>query len=230
MKPGERIRQLRKTQGMTLHELALRTESDVGNLSRLERGVQGYSELMLQKIAAALETDVATFFTAPETEIAAEKKSPLLPSNGRSESKIFRIHRLDLPTPAAEINAANDTVALIRALELEPERARLIFGALPADSIRLINLKGDSMAPTLEPADLVFIDISVNAFDGDGIYIFSFNGNLFVKRLQQVKSSLYVLSDNTRYKEWIISEQEIPSLQLLGRVIGAQSQHYRHLG
>ena len=44
MKIGDKIRQIRKANKMTLSELALRVDSDVGNLSRLERGMQGYSD------------------------------------------------------------------------------------------------------------------------------------------------------------------------------------------
>ncbi|MDF9909583.1 UNVERIFIED_ORG: transcriptional regulator with XRE-family HTH domain [Pantoea brenneri] len=44
MKIGDKIRQIRKANKMTLTELALRVDSDVGNLSRLERGMQGYSD------------------------------------------------------------------------------------------------------------------------------------------------------------------------------------------
>lgn len=48
---------------MTLNTLAALADSDVGNLSRLERGVQGYSDSILQKLATALEVDVSDFFT-----------------------------------------------------------------------------------------------------------------------------------------------------------------------
>ncbi|MCP1116372.1 transcriptional regulator, partial [Enterobacter bugandensis] len=36
---------------MTINQLATLTDWDVGNISRLERGMQGYSEASLKKIA-----------------------------------------------------------------------------------------------------------------------------------------------------------------------------------
>jgi SOS-response transcriptional repressor LexA len=63
MKVGENIRRLRKARGWTILELATRVDSDVGNISRLERGVQGYSDDMLRKIADALECSVADLFS-----------------------------------------------------------------------------------------------------------------------------------------------------------------------
>lgn len=59
---GNTIRKLRKQKGLTLNQLATQIESDVGNLSRLERDLQGYSDQMLSKIAGALDVPVATLF------------------------------------------------------------------------------------------------------------------------------------------------------------------------
>jgi transcriptional regulator with XRE-family HTH domain len=59
---GTTIRKLRKQRGLTLLELATMIESDVGNLSRLERDQQGYSDALLKKIAAALDVSVGALF------------------------------------------------------------------------------------------------------------------------------------------------------------------------
>lgn len=59
---GERIRAIRKARGFTLERLALAIDSDTGNLSRLERGKQGYSEELVRKIAKVLGVPVTDFF------------------------------------------------------------------------------------------------------------------------------------------------------------------------
>ncbi|QGX89625.1 hypothetical protein BHJ80_16115 [Escherichia coli] len=38
-------------------------------------------------------------------------------------------------------------------------------------NIEIGNARGDSMAPTISPGDLLFLDKTVTYFDGDGIYI-----------------------------------------------------------
>lgn len=227
MKPGERIRQLRKAKGLTLNELAQLTESDVGNLSRLERGRQGFSEIMLQKIATALSVKVATLFSAEETDDTVHNNSTH-PTAGRDD--VFRIDLLDISASAGSGTPSRDVIEIVRSIEYQPEQARQIFGPLPDRSVKLINVRGDSMEGTLEPGDLIFVDITVDTFDGDGIYVFDFNGDMFVKRLQRVKSCLYVISDNPRYKEWTISEDELPMLHVAGRVLLSQSQQYRRHG
>ncbi|MDR5612406.1 MAG: helix-turn-helix domain-containing protein [Arsenophonus sp.] len=62
MSVGTRIRELRKKKGMTILQLATAINSDVGNISRLERNKQGYSENTLLKIASALGVQIADLF------------------------------------------------------------------------------------------------------------------------------------------------------------------------
>lgn len=51
---GKEIRRRRKALGWTLEDMEQRVGIDNGNLSRLERGIQGYTPETIQKIAAAL--------------------------------------------------------------------------------------------------------------------------------------------------------------------------------
>lgn len=68
MKVGTRIREIRKQKGLTILELATAINSDVGNISRLERNKQGYSDAILSKIASALGVAVADLFSDGEIE------------------------------------------------------------------------------------------------------------------------------------------------------------------
>lgn len=54
MKIGPSIRKARKAKGWTLEELANAVGTDTGNLSRLERGLQGASQELLEKLLSAL--------------------------------------------------------------------------------------------------------------------------------------------------------------------------------
>ncbi|MFH8380685.1 helix-turn-helix domain-containing protein [Kitasatospora sp. NPDC018058] len=56
---GTAIRAIRRSQHLSLREVAARTGRDVGFLSRLERGQSGASEETLRRIAAALTVPVA---------------------------------------------------------------------------------------------------------------------------------------------------------------------------
>ncbi|MGE1562107.1 XRE family transcriptional regulator [Pantoea septica] len=229
MKIGEKIRKIRKANKMTLSELALQVDSDVGNLSRLERGVQGYSPVLIEKIAAALSVPVSELFSSNEAGDTVDSYSvSSILKKGRND--VYRIDVLDVSASAGNGSPSKDVVEVIRSIEYVPDQARVIFGNRPETSVKLINVRGDSMEGTIEPGDLIFVDVAVSNFDGDGIYVFDFNGDMFVKRLQKVKSELIVISDNPRYREWSISEEEMHMLHVAGRVMLSQSQQFRRHG
>lgn len=229
MKIGDRIRQIRKAKKMTLNEMALIVESDVGNLSRLERGMQGYSDGLIHKIAGALDVPVSELFSTEDSNDTVETYSVTsLVKKGRKD--VYRIDVLDVSASAGDGSPSKDVIEVIRSIEYVPDQARVIFGNRPDSTVKLINVRGDSMEGTIEPGDLIFVDVGVSNFDGDGIYVFDFNGDMYVKRLQRVKTQLIVISDNPRYREWTISEEEMHMLHVAGRVMLSQSQQFRRHG
>ncbi len=80
---------------------------------------------------------------------------------------------------------------------------------------------GDSMVPTLQDGFLVAIE-AIENFVNDGIYVFDWEGELFIKRLQRVKDGVQVMSDNDKCKTWEISRGEMQDRQfiIMGRVTG----------
>ncbi len=93
------------------------------------------------------------------------------------------------------------------------------IGVNPAD-VFLMSVKGDSMYPTLRNGALVMVN-KVDQFTGDSIYVFRYDGQLMVKRLQFSKDGLTVVSDNDTYKEWSLTKTEINSndFEIIGEVV-----------
>lgn len=92
--------------------------------------------------------------------------------------------------------------------------------AAGADELNLVQVEGDSMAPTLLPGD----DILVDRSDGetrvrDGIYVLRMEDNLLVKRLtlHPVTRRVTVQSDNPAYADW--PDLALTDINLIGRVI-----------
>ena len=229
MKVGDKIRALRKSRKMTIPELSGITGMDAGNISRLERNLQGYSMASIKKIAEALNVDISELFSSKDIDDTVNSYSINSLVKERRDD-VYRVEVLDVSASAGSGSSSKDVVEVIRSIEYEPEQAKLIFGSIPQEMVKLINVRGDSMQGTIEPGDLIFVDQRVRNFDGDGIYIFDYNGDTFVKRLQKVKAELLVISDNPKYREWSISEEEAPILHVSGRVMLSQSQQLRRHG
>ncbi len=67
MKIGQVIREIREAHKATLEEIALAADTNASNLSRIERGTQGYSPETLERIANALGVTVSELHRRMET-------------------------------------------------------------------------------------------------------------------------------------------------------------------
>lgn len=143
----------------------------------------------------------------------------------------YRIESLDIGQKTTQgIHARDEFVETIQAIEYGVDEARVLFNGRPAENIRLIAINSDSMAGTFAPRDQIFVDISVRMFDGDGIYIFTLDNQLYLKRLQLQHKKIAVISDNKRYETWYLSTEEAACLQVHAKVIMSQTRDYQILG
>ena len=66
--------------------------------------------------------------------------------------------------------------------------------------LKMVTGWGQSMAPTIKHRDPLLVDISIREFVGDGIYLFSWDGLLYIKRLQRMGNDRFkMISDNTNH-------------------------------
>lgn len=146
-------------------------------------------------------------------------------------SDSYRVDVLDVQASAGPgTMLTNEFVEKIRAIEYTTEQARFLFNGRAQESVKVITVNGDSMEGTINPGDEIFVDISVNHFDGDGIYVFVFGRSLHVKRLQMLKDKLVVISDNAAYERWPIENNEEDQLFVMGKVLLRQSIDLRRFG
>jgi len=104
-------------------------------------------------------------------------------------------------------------------LEVPPYFINMLGGAENLKNIDAINVVGDSMEPTLNSDNIIFLDIAKKDFSKEGIYAFTTIHGLFVKRIQRrVDGKLDVISDNKEYPVQVIDKND---LTILGKVIGS---------
>jgi len=95
----------------------------------------------------------------------------------------------------------------------------LVGGVENLKNIEAINVTGDSMEPTLNNGNIIFIDKTKNDTAKDGIYAFVNENGLFVKRIQKrVDGALDVISDNKEYPIQVVNKGEIT---ILGKVVSS---------
>ncbi|WP_231359822.1 XRE family transcriptional regulator [Escherichia coli] len=231
MNIGSRIRHLRLTKNMKIAELAEAVGIDAANISRLETGKQKqFSEQTLNKLAHALDVKVPDLFTSSENESTVYINSKI-DSSARKDNDVYRVEVLDVSASAGAGHIqGSDVIDVIHAIEYSNDQAVIMFGGRTSTGVKVINVRGDSMASTIEPGDLIFVDVNVNEFDGDGIYVFGFDGKVYVKRLQMIPDQLLVISDNPKYREWNITKENEHRFHIFGKVLISQSQAFKRHG
>lgn len=67
--------------------------------------------------------------------------------------------------------------------------------------LKMVTGWGQSMAPTIKHRDPLLVDVTIREFMGDGIYLFSHEGLLYIKRLQKKgREHFMMISDNTNHQ------------------------------
>lgn len=75
--------------------------------------------------------------------------------------------------------------------------------------LKMVTGWGQSMAPTIKHRDPLLVDISIRDFVGDGIYMFSWEGHLYIKRLQWIgNEQISMISDNPRHPPQTIRAED----------------------
>lgn len=75
--------------------------------------------------------------------------------------------------------------------------------------LKMVTGWGQSMAPTIKHRDPLLVDVSIREFAGDGIYMFSWEGHLYIKRLQWLgDEQITMLSDNPRHPPQTIRAED----------------------
>jgi len=114
---------------------------------------------------------------------------------------------------------AYDTDEDFEKLDLPDFFVDIIGGKENVKNIEAINVTGDSMEPTLNNGNIIFIDKTKQNVSKDGIYAFINENGLFVKRIQRrVDGGLDVISDNKEYPMQIVNKEGI---NVLGKVISS---------
>lgn len=87
-------------------------------------------------------------------------------------------------------------------------------------AVKLISVKGDSMSPTFNHGDFLFVDTAADFYNGEGVYVFAAAGELRVKRLQSsVRGGMNVISDNRNYNAEYLPPDDWAAVKVCGRVV-----------
>ena len=216
--PTLAIREWRNRAGLTLEDVAADIEMSPGNLSLLERGKQGFSETILLKLARFYGTVPAGLFYPPPDNDDAHNAAALgeriaaYEAPAKSEVAFF-----DWQIAAGD-GAYVDDPHQTGTISFERPWLKELTNS-PPHRLIIIQLKGDSMEPTLPDGSWVMIDLNDTRPVTNKIFAFREDDEARIKRLSVHPGTkrLSLISDNPRWPD--VNDIEPDRLEIYGRAI-----------
>lgn len=162
--------------------------------------------------------------TAREIEVALKLPrgwfdQPVESAHTTPQKGYIQLTLLDIKAEAGNGFDNNDYPKSVKLIEVSEKWAKNKLGH-NLESISVITASGDSMQPTFNSGDWLFVDQAINFYDEDGVYVFMSSSGLKVKRLQKfVSGKLRIISDNQKYKSEVLEDNELNSIKICGKVV-----------
>lgn len=217
---AERLTSVMAEKGLSQAELARMTGLKQPSVFKIVSG-QTLNPKNIVEIATALGVDVNWLKTGEGEPIAQGSLISSLVSADSDEHHRFRVDYLDVQAAAGHSGIENaDYPEVIQSIYFSKEGLLEIVGKSTNDGISLINVPTDSMVPTINKGDIVFVDTKVNYYTGEGVYFFLLNGGAYIKRLMKLPTGVYrAISDNSVYPDFDISDELFDTAVIIGKFI-----------
>ena len=139
----------------------------------------------------------------------------------QNEQNAFRVDVMDYQAAAHSSGIVNvDYPDVIESIFFTEEGLFKVIGRKSAVGIKLFKVPTDSLSPTINPSDLVFVDTLINNYVAEGIYVFNLNGETYIKRLQRLPTGVIrALSDNPLYPPFEITDELFDTAEIIGKFL-----------
>ncbi|HDX6254044.1 TPA: LexA family transcriptional regulator [Campylobacter fetus subsp. venerealis] len=247
---GNKIRTLREENGISQKEFAKELGIAYGTLQSYEYGTTKPKTDFIEQLAKKFKIDVNYFYddcrqyvvNMSSKSSSKNKKlssivrqsqnlssnKPLNTSNLKKSQDIINIPYFEDTYASAGSGIINyDETPIVMSFDINFLRVFLkITGSL--NNLHIINAKGDSMEPTINGGELLYI----NPYDNEQsvisgcIYVINYDGDIFVKRVDKnpVTKSLTLISDNPKYEPIKIEATDLINCKIIGRVVAHTSR------
>lgn len=225
-----RIKELREAAGLSQEALGFQIGSDKATISRLESGSRKLTQERMIAIAQALGCAPGDLIAARGLGLPARNAPQLQPinpetdtSSGIAEIDVRAGMGLDGEALAEYRPDRNSEATLGDAVlgewQMPNDYLRVELRATP-DDLRIIEVEGDSMTPTLQTGDRVMINLRARIPSPPGIFALWDGLGVVCKRVEHIQGSdpprLRIISDNDHHATY---ERTIEEAHIIGRVV-----------
>ena len=205
---AERINTALQTKGLSVNALARQVGVSYPAMKKITKG-ETLNPKFLFEIAEALNVSVEWLKTG---EGSSENLSDDL------ETARLDLYDVSASCGSGHLNA--DYPELLHSLEIPKAALKELLGTDNLYGVKLMSPDGDSMEPTIPPKSITLIKTDVAEFESSGVYLFTFQGYTYIKRLARGKAGvIHVTSDNPIYSksDFVIEPEEFDDLFIHGK-------------
>jgi DNA-binding transcriptional regulator YiaG len=146
-------------------------------------------------------------------------KGEMVPEDQTIKARVERIVGISLLRAHPKCEGGRDLTAFEYredCLGFDKHWLRRVFN-VPHESLRMFEVDGDEMKPTLAHGELVFVDItSPQNRLKEGVWIMKIDSLLCVKRLKRVGKEYKAVSDNADHEPIALDDTAIPMAYVIG--------------
>ncbi|MDD2164754.1 S24 family peptidase [Glaesserella parasuis] len=192
-------------------------EKEKSYISQLKSGKSSFGERAARRLES--EYGMPSFYLDYDEETESAIVSAI--SIQETHSHQYPIHLINFKAKAGETGFINTNYPeIIQSIYFSLDGLLEIVGRKSSNGIEMITIPTDSMAPTINKGDVVFIDTTINYYDNEGVYIFAIDDEVYIKRLQKIPGGVYrALSDNKTYEPFDIKREILDTAIILGKFI-----------
>lgn len=226
---ADRLKEARKDAGLTQRELAQAAGIQQPVISQIEKGTNLQSA-HIAKLAHACGVEALWLSEGrgpkflQRKEVTEGKESNVQAvdfSRKRARPGEIVITQYDITASMGPGQFAPDSyIETIRNITMRADylREQGVFYT-HADNLAVVTGFGESMEKTYHSGDPLIIDRGVNEVVVDGVYLFTLDGMLYIKRLQRLPKMIKMISDNEAFQPYDIRGEELASLVIHARVL-----------
>ncbi len=231
---GNQIKAIKIEKDISRVELADMIGVSIKTMYNYENEITKISSEDLQKISNILNYNfMSSNMSSKNNKYVKQSQNlssnkPLNTSNLKKSQDIINIPYFEDTYASAGSGIINyDETPIVMSFDINFLRVFLkITGSL--NNLHIINAKGDSMEPTINGGELLYI----NPYDNEQsvisgcIYVINYDGDIFVKRVDKnpVTKSLTLISDNPKYEPIKIEATDLINCKIIGRVVAHTSR------
>lgn len=221
-----RLVALRQRRGYSQEQLALKMGITKQTISNYERDIRSPDREMIERLANILDCSVG-YLMGTEGEINAQRKLDEIRANSiaLAEDKIKALlDQPDLPSNVRPISSLHrQRVPLIGSVAAgepvyDPEELGVYVNS-PVDADAAITIRGDSMIPTYQDGDVVYIKCCPDVPEGAVAVVF-LDDEAALKHVYKRPTGLTLISDNPDHPPIMAEFEDYANVRVFGVPVG----------